>query len=80
MAKLLDVSDHGFGVIIDHKYKNGLWVELKYNDVKVNGKIMQSRELGGESYFYGCKVDEVSGAFDRLVKEKAEEFNKMLDA
>lgn len=79
-AKLIDVSDHGFGFILNHKYKNGLWVELRYKDIKVNGKIMQSKEVGPDSFFYGCKVDESTGPFDRLVKEKAEEFSSMLDA
>lgn len=79
-AKLLDVSEHGFGVIVNHKYKNGLWIELKYNDVKVNGKIMQSKEIGIDTYFYGCQVTESTSSFNRLVNEQEEEFNKQLDA
>lgn len=80
-AKLIDVSDHGFGIILNHKYKNGLWVELKYREVKVMGKIMQSKEVGIDTYFYGCKVDDadISGPFERLIMRQKEEFEDKLN-
>ncbi|MQN01132.1 MAG: hypothetical protein DUD27_08365 [Lachnospiraceae bacterium] len=78
-AKLLDVSTNGFGVIVNKKYKVGLWIELKYKNIRVNGKIMQSEKVGIETYFYGCKVSETSGPFDRFVAEKEEEFKDLIE-
>lgn len=79
-AKLIDVSDRGFGIILNYKYKIGLWVELKYRDVKINGKIMQSKEVGIDTYFYGCRVDDadISGPFERLIKRQKEDFEEIV--
>ena len=45
------------------------------------GKIMQSKEVGIDTYFYGCKADDadISGPFERLIMRQKEEFEDKLN-
>lgn len=79
-AKLFDISEQGYAVILDRKYKVGLWTELTYKGVKVFGKIMSAKDLDNGNYFYGCKIDEVPFNYTKLVKYKEDEYKDLLEA
>lgn len=79
-AKLFDISEQGFAVILDHQYKAGLWVELKWKGINVYAKIMSVKDLGNRNFFYGCKIDEIPGNFTKQVKLKQEDFEDMINA
>ena len=78
-AKLFDVSDGGFGVIVQREYKVGVWTQLQKGRSKAYGKIVHVKPIGANTWFYGCQVDDPDDSFVRLVKEARIVYEESMD-
>lgn len=79
-AKLFDVSERGFAVILDRQYKAGLWLELNWRGIKIFGKIMSVKDMDNGTWFYGCKVDDVPSNYSKQVKMMQIDFEYMVNS
>jgi len=78
-AKLFDVSEQGFAVIIDRKYKSGVWMEVNWKGIKLFGKIKQAKDLDNGNWFYGCKIDEAPGNYTKQIKMLQMDFEYLIN-